>query len=89
MQLPDLKQLDKLVQLCRKRGVKVIRLGEMELTLSDEAPTKSSKKSQEATAQSPSIFETDSLTEQQLLEWSVMQVPDISSPGAVDEGGSA
>lgn len=83
MNIPDLKQLDKLVQLCRKRGVKVIKIDNMELTLSDEAPTKSKKK-QELPAGTPSIFESDSLTDEQLLQWSVMEVPPAKAEAGSD-----
>ncbi len=38
MDLPDLKKLNKLVALCRKQGIKVFELGEMKITLTDDAP---------------------------------------------------
>lgn len=40
MQLPDLKELKKLIAVCRSQGIKVFELGEMKITLTDEAPPK-------------------------------------------------
>jgi hypothetical protein len=68
VQLPDLKALNKLIALCRKQGVKVIKLGDMELTLSDDAPVKTSKKQEFNHTQGE--VDTDSLTDEQLLMWS-------------------
>lgn len=80
MNLPDLKQLNKLIQLCRKQGVKVIKIDNMELTLSDDLPTKPGKKQLAPQPQTPSIFESDSLTDEQLLDWSLMSVPKAETP---------
>lgn len=80
MNLPDLKQLNKLIQLCRKQGVKVIKIDNMELTLSDDLPTKPGKKQVAQQPQAPSIFESDSLTDEQLLDWSLMSVPKAETP---------
>lgn len=83
MQLPDLKQLDKLIALCRKRGVTVIKIDNMELTLSESAPVKSSKKQDQLPQSSASLFESDTLTDEQLLNWSIMEVPTGNEePGA-------
>lgn len=40
MSLPDLKELNKIIALCRKQGVKVIKIGEIELTLGEDTPKK-------------------------------------------------
>ncbi len=73
MQLPDLKELDKLIALCRKRGVSVVKMGELELTLSDSAPAskprgKAAKKAHEAPGD-PESF--DLLSDEEKLFWSV------------------
>jgi hypothetical protein len=36
MQLPDIKDLGKVLDLCRKKGVKVFQLGELKIELGDE-----------------------------------------------------
>ncbi len=36
--IPDLKYLEKLIALCRKKGVTVVKVGGLELTLSEDAP---------------------------------------------------
>lgn len=82
MNLPDLKQLDKLIVLCRKRGVKVIKIDNMELILNEELPNKPIKASAKtAPAPTNDIFQTDTLTDEQLLNWSVMEVPVPGAPG--------
>jgi hypothetical protein len=90
MNLPDLKALDKIIALCRKRGVKVIKIDNIELTLSEEAPvsaykqTKAAKKSAyKLTKETDPMagFESDSLTEDQLLFFSV-------APGGIPTDGS-
>ena len=73
MQLPDLKELDKLIALCRKRGVTVVKVGELQLTLSEDAPASkprgkaAAKKAAEAPGE-PENF--DSLSEEDKLFWS-------------------
>lgn len=79
MNLPDLKQLDKIIGLCRKRGVKSIKIDNVELTLSDDAPIKNvrSSKTSSKTHESPTgnELETSELTEEQLLFYSVQDIP--------------
>ena len=72
MQLPDIKELDKLIALCRKRGITTIKLGELELTLSEDAPVskprgKAAKKPYEAPGE-PESF--DGMSEEDRLFWS-------------------
>ncbi len=37
MELPNLKELKKIIDLCRKQGIKIFELGELRITLSDAA----------------------------------------------------
>lgn len=75
--IPDYKILKRLADSCRKAGIKSFKGFGMEFTLSDEPPmsayklTKRQKESaRTVTTSSDSKFETDSLTEDQLLMWS-------------------
>lgn len=79
MQLPDLKELDKVLALCRKRGVKTIRIGEVELTLTDEAPQSHYKRNQETKSQIEDDYQEPSPEE--LLMWSA-----LPAGPAVNEG---
>lgn len=84
MNLPDLKQLDKVIALCRKRGVKSIKIDNVELTLSEDAPAKQTRKNkksntkeaEQVSATVDTAFESDSPTEDELLFWSSVQVPE-------------
>jgi hypothetical protein len=86
MTLPDLKQLNKLIALCRKQGIKTIKMGELELTLSEEAPVKASRASRKAEPESVQgeIDAFDSLSDEEKLFWSVTGQTDESS----EEGAS-
>lgn len=75
MNLPDPKALKKLAAACRKAGIKTYKCGDLEFTLTDEAPVsdyKAAKRKQAPTKVSDVdvAFDTDSLTEEQLLMWS-------------------
>ena len=67
------KELKKLADACRKAGIKHYKDSQIEFTLSDEAPTSNYKKKQETQKDISNnyLVETDSLTEDQLLFWSV------------------
>lgn len=75
MTLPDLKQLDKMIQLCKKRGVQSVEINGLKLVFAEEPskPTRSRKaKSTQGSGEvDDGKIESDSLTEQQLLMWSV------------------
>lgn len=75
MQIPDLKQLDKLIALCRKRGVKTVKIDNMELTLSDEVPEppKTRKSATTAPQTIPDTFQSDAISDEEMLFWSVAQ----------------
>lgn len=69
--LPTPKELIKLANACRKAGIKHFRCGDYEFSLSDEAPVSNYKRKQSAkVVETTNEFESDSLTEDQLLMWS-------------------
>lgn len=82
MSLPSSKELKKLADSCRKAGIKHFKNADIEFTLSDDAPvsnykkTKNASKGSIATKNSDSSngidqnFQSDDLTEDQLLMWS-------------------
>jgi len=79
MNLPDLKQLDKIIALCRKRGVSEITVDNMTVKLGDMPSKPGSKKSQASTGSEvmsgiAADFEADGLTQDQLLMWSSQQM---------------
>lgn len=71
MAFPDVKQLDKIIQLCRKRGVKSIKIDNVELTLSESEPVRHKASAKKASADPSESFESDSPTDDELLFWSV------------------
>lgn len=71
----DLKMLAKVVDLCRKKGVKVFKIDNIEITLSEDAPVTRTRKAKNSTIPATSKypdapFESDSLTDEQLLFYS-------------------
>lgn len=66
------KELVKLANACRKAGIKHYKNGDFEFTLSDDLPQRQTYKTKNQT-QSSQIdeFTTDSLTDEQMLMWSV------------------
>jgi hypothetical protein len=75
MTLPDPNELAKVIDLCRKKGVKVFQMGELRLELGDE-PVKKPRKAlpeaeREPDAQDPwANFPTDTLNNEQLAFYS-------------------
>lgn len=74
------KDLKKLADACRKAGIKTYKDAEVEFTLSDEQYISNYKKSKAKSQPQPQshaseLFESDSLTEGQLLMWSVQGTP--------------
>lgn len=65
------KELKKLADACRKAGIRHYKHGDIEFTLTEDAPRKASSKKQSPPEATPdSDFETDSLTQEQILMWS-------------------
>lgn len=80
MNLPDLKQLDRVIALCRKRGVKSIKIDNVELILNEEAPTQTKRKRKavpldQLPTSEDSSFDSDMPSEMELLFASAGGVP--------------
>lgn len=80
MSLPDLKQLKKFADTCRKAGIKSFKNAEFEFILAEEAPMSTYKKrvqvvKEQATPIEESESEPLSLTEEELLYWSLTEEP--------------
>jgi len=77
--LPNAKELKKLAEACRKAGIKAFKGYGIEFTLSDEAPVSNYKKrapeaNKSVIGHSNNPFESDTLTDDQLLMWSVSDI---------------
>lgn len=83
MTINSLKELDKLIALCRKRGVNNIKIDNIELELgSAPIKTKSAQKLPVYTPGGVDEFtkvETDELTPEQLLYYSSGSIEDIGA----------
>lgn len=74
MDQPDLKALKKLADLCRKAGIKHYKSDKFEFTLSEDVPVSNYKRQKaisKPTSTPDSPFVSDTLSEQELLFWSV------------------
>lgn len=69
------KELVKLAAACRKAGIKHYKTADFEFTLTDEIPLSPYKAKKQAvvSASSEDDFESDALTDDQLLNWSVVE----------------
>lgn len=65
----DIKNLDKIIQLCRKRGVAKITIEGVTIELGD-APSKESKRPPFSFNETQGPVETDGLSDMDLLMWS-------------------
>lgn len=73
MNLPDIKHLDKIIALCRKRGVQAIKIDNVEITLG-EAPAPERKhraKSTQIDSSPQGEIASDMLSPEDLMFWSV------------------
>lgn len=71
----NLKELKKLADACRKAGIKHFKSADYEFTLTDDAPVSAYKQSKSTSARQNASapdtkFESDSLTQDELLFWS-------------------
>jgi len=66
--LPNLSELSKIIDLCRKKGVESIKIDNVELTLSREAPPSKYKRKTEAASDFVTIEQPYS--EEDALFWS-------------------
>ena len=79
MELPNLKELKSLIALCRKTGVKVVKVGNLELTLADHAPT--AHKRGKPPSNEPSEASEAIPSAEEMLFWSTQDVPaDLAKP---------
>lgn len=77
----DIKELQKIIQLCRKSGVTSIKLEGVELTLSEDAPAPAKPRGKSATkASAPSLNDKialeGELSDEALMYWSTNYVPE-------------
>jgi hypothetical protein len=73
--MTDLKALKKLADACRKAGIKHYKDTNMEFTLTDDAPVSTYKKKKSVgDLDQEYTIPTDSLTEEQLLFYSVADI---------------
>lgn len=83
MQLPNVKDLKKLADACRKVGIKHFKSPDFEFTLTDELP-EAPRRLKTARAESSSAVDrplTDSSpSEEELLFWSVGEMPTELEP---------
>lgn len=75
MEFANLKDLEELFALCRKKGIQSLKLGDVEVVLGDE-PNKRAYKRASKTAESDDIFAEGGLTEEEKLMWSVTGPPE-------------
>lgn len=88
----ELKELQKLIQLCRKSGVTSIKIEGVELTLSEEAPAPAKPRGKSAAKASASEKLTQEdrqalegqLSPEELMFWSTNYVPEETQEGAVE-----
>lgn len=80
MNLPDLKELSRVIALCRKQGVKSIKIDNVELTLHDVAPLPAKRtrkaKSEPTNFGSDDEYTSEEPTELDMLFYSAGGVPD-------------
>ena len=86
----DPKTLKKLAKACRDAGIKHYKDADMEFTLTDEAPQAAAPRGRKAAPKpAPGVapeFETDSLSPEELLFWSVNNNIDQESSGKEGDG---
>jgi hypothetical protein len=71
MPSPTPKELRNIANACRKAGIKQYKCADFEFTLTDEVPASSPSKTKKSIRMDTTPeFESDSLTEEQLLMWS-------------------
>ena len=85
----DFKDLKALAAACRKAGIKHYRQGDVEFTLTDDAPVSNYKKSQASGTLRPETkieavdkdFQSDELSQEALLYWSTGGNPEETEEG--------
>ena len=82
----DFKALKKLAEVCRKAGIQHFKNADMEFTLTDSIPEKLPRKAHKAAQSSESgssavISEDSGLSPEEMLFWSVQDVPKAEGTG--------
>lgn len=72
----DLKELAKVIDLCRKKGVDSIEYEGIKVTLSPDAPASYYKKKQAQTQDTKDTVEPQTYSQQDALFWSSAGLPD-------------
>lgn len=92
MSLPDYKALKKLADTCRKVGIKSFKNEDFEVTFSEDAPIssykkrKASKSSTIPAVDANDVIENyDTLTEEQMLYWSLNETPESAPPEQIGD----
>lgn len=76
MDKTTLKNLIELAKTCRKAGIKHYKDAQVEFTLTEVEPEQAKRKRRKpAPLDSTDKIETDGLTDEQLLLWSVQDIP--------------
>jgi len=73
------KELKKLASACRAAGILTFKNSEVEFTLSEQAPPKLNKntqKSSSSVSDKDEDFTTETLTDEQMLFYSTVQLPE-------------
>lgn len=78
MEFANLKDLEELFALCRKKGIQSLKLGDVEVVLGDEPQKRSYRKAREAS--DTDVTSEGGLTDQELLMWSAVGSDPESSP---------
>ncbi len=75
MDLPNLKDLAKVIALCRKEGVEEIQIGDVRVKLGDKPQSNYKRKKQMEGVDVDPLSDPEALTEEQLLFYSVTDKP--------------
>ncbi len=67
LKITNQKEFESLLKICRKHGVRTLKLEGIECTIESEAPKTESSKASDAS----NGFDLDNLTEDQIAAWSV------------------
>lgn len=81
MTLPTSKELKRLAATCRKAGIKHFKSGDFEFTLADSLPEPRRRGVPASYGAPDSNFQGEELTQDQLLGWSLLPIPEQDAEG--------
>lgn len=81
MTLPTSKELKRLAATCRKAGIKHFKSGDFEFTLADSLPEPKRRAGAKVYDAPDANFEGEELTQEQLLNWSILPIPQQDAEG--------